>query len=336
MLSSLVLKYQSLNNSFKKKLVFNLGIDSGFFSEYNNMILAMLYCLDNRISFSLFSKQANFKIDKGWTDYFLSFCEEDLNDNHKRFNYRMPFIRTTKTGKKRHDLIFNHIVNPLKNSFDPFREGLKKIIYFRKSPRFDYFTYNVWNKFRSNEMMTKCYKIPELGIDGDIQEAASLLIKLTWRFNSTTQDRIDKLISSINLPDNYIGFHIRGGDKSKEYKIIEPYNYFQSAVELNTNRKAFVLTDDYGIIEELKIKFPEWDIYTLCGKEERGYSHKEFSNKSLEYKDQNLIKLFSSIEILNRSELFIGTFSSNPGMYMGMRKPKSKCIGLDFGSWIIW
>lgn len=300
------------------------------------MILAMLYCLDNKISFSLFSKEANFKIDKGWTDYFLPFCEEDFNSNHKRFNYRMPYIRITKTGKKNHDLIFNQIVNPIKNSFDPLREELKKIIYFKKSRRFDYFTYHLWNKFRSHEMITKHFAIPELGIKGDIQDATSILIKLTWRFNKRTQDRVEKLISSVKLPPDYIGFHIRGGDKGKEYKIIEPYDYFQKALKLSPNRNAFVLTDDYRIIEELEIKLPEWHIYTLCGKGERGYMHKEFSKKSSEYKDENLIKLFSSVEILNKSELFIGTFSSNPGMYMGMRKPKSKCVGIDFESWGIW
>jgi hypothetical protein len=31
-------KYNTLNNSYKKTLVFHLGKDAGFFSEYNFMI----------------------------------------------------------------------------------------------------------------------------------------------------------------------------------------------------------------------------------------------------------------------------------------------------------
>lgn len=48
-------EYKEVNESFKKVLIFKIGINSGFFSEYNNMILAMLYCLENRIQFKLSS-----------------------------------------------------------------------------------------------------------------------------------------------------------------------------------------------------------------------------------------------------------------------------------------
>ena len=38
-------RYQALNRTFRKELIFHLGSDAGFYSEFNNMILAIIYCL---------------------------------------------------------------------------------------------------------------------------------------------------------------------------------------------------------------------------------------------------------------------------------------------------
>jgi hypothetical protein len=57
-----------LNNSYKSKLVFGIGIHAGFYSEINNMVIAMVYCLHNGIKFSLHSSNANFRYKSGWED----------------------------------------------------------------------------------------------------------------------------------------------------------------------------------------------------------------------------------------------------------------------------
>lgn len=41
--------YIRLNNSFDKSVIFRLGISGGFFSEYNNMLVCMLYCMQHKI-----------------------------------------------------------------------------------------------------------------------------------------------------------------------------------------------------------------------------------------------------------------------------------------------
>jgi hypothetical protein len=329
-------EYEALNRSFKTRLVFSLGTNEGFFSEYNNMILAMLYCLENKICFSLYTKTANFKVKDGWTDYFLPFCDEESNTHHGRFNYRMPYVRNTKTNNKTYDYYFNKFVNPFKNSFDPFRARMRRLIYFRNSTPFNFYTYNLWNEFRSQEMMSKYFRIPELGIEGDLQTACAQLINYTWNYNSSTKQKVGKLIQSMNLPNEYIGIHIRRGDKQLEYYLFDIEEYIKKAESLSRLRHAFILTDDYRVITELRSRFIDWQFYTLCRPEETGYNNKEFSTKSLEYRQENLIKLFSSMDILYKSNLFIGTFSSNPGMYLGMRRPKESCIGIDFPDWRIW
>lgn len=60
----------------KDKLIFHLGHSAGFYSEFNNMVLAILYCKQHSIDFRLYSADANFGIRKGWRDYFLPFCAE--------------------------------------------------------------------------------------------------------------------------------------------------------------------------------------------------------------------------------------------------------------------
>lgn len=41
--------YIRLNNSFDKSVIFRLGISGGFFSEYNNMLVCMLYCMQHKL-----------------------------------------------------------------------------------------------------------------------------------------------------------------------------------------------------------------------------------------------------------------------------------------------
>lgn len=69
--------YQKVNEKFESVLVFHVGESAGFFSEYNCMILVMLYCLQHKIQFKLYSRDANFGYEKGWTDFFESFCKEE-------------------------------------------------------------------------------------------------------------------------------------------------------------------------------------------------------------------------------------------------------------------
>ena len=70
--------YHRVNDRSSPRFVYHLGGDSGFFSEYNNMILAILYCLDKKIRFSIYSKDANFKYKEGWNDYFSPFVRREV------------------------------------------------------------------------------------------------------------------------------------------------------------------------------------------------------------------------------------------------------------------
>lgn len=307
--------YRKKNESFRKQVVFRIGINAGFFSEYNNMILSMLYCLNHQIRFKLCSKNANFDPVNGWEGFFEPFCEEAdcMHTHYKTANWRYATKQLLKGN-----------LRALKN-FIPYFTFWKKNLY----------TQDIFGKARDIPLR-KQFNIPELRINGDIRQACSRLIGLTWKYNTWTQLQVDAYRSSLHLPSEYIGMHIRGGDKFEEADILQAEQYMQKAISLSDLKHAFILTDDYTIIERLYANYPDWKFYTLCSPEERGYYYDQFMNEGEKEKRDRTIKLFSSIDILAEATFFIGTYSSNPGMYLGMRMPAEKVFGIDFPHWRIW
>ena len=306
----LVERYRALNDSFSNKLTFRLGKEAGFFSEYNNMILAMAYCLKHRIAFTLYSKNAWFGT-KGWTGFFEPFCQEHTAKLHLQANTReVP----PPPGKKMRLLTF-----------------LASLLY-----GIDYFTWELWCQFHNRNMEKEVFTIPELGIDGDLRDACTTLADMTWRYNPVTQISVDQLINSIGLPPEYLGFHIRGGDKFMEDDLLPVKSYFDEISGYSACRHAFVLTDDFRIIESIRHEYPEWTIYTLCQENENGYHHQDFMRKDQGCIREHLLRLFASTDILRNSEFFIGTFTSNPGMYMGMRMDRERCLGVGNTQWRVW
>lgn len=61
-------RYRKVNGNFTKKLVFSAGIDAGFFAEFKYMVNAVVYCLQNKIQFCLYSRGANFG-KGGWSEF---------------------------------------------------------------------------------------------------------------------------------------------------------------------------------------------------------------------------------------------------------------------------
>ena len=53
--SEFIKKYNEVNFSYKDKCIFYIGHSSGFFAEFNYMVLAIIYCLVHNIQFKLYS-----------------------------------------------------------------------------------------------------------------------------------------------------------------------------------------------------------------------------------------------------------------------------------------
>ena len=160
-----------------KTIIFHLGSEAGFFSEFNNMVLAILYCHQNNINFKLYSKDANFAYEKGWTDYFEPFCEEVTESFHSAYNNRMPLF----------------IPNSLKYKI---KKNIYKILY-----HFDFYTYELWKNFHNHELEKERFVIDNK--DMDCLDASQYIINKIWRYNEHTHKTINDFVQKISLPNRY-------------------------------------------------------------------------------------------------------------------------------------
>ncbi|WP_455967123.1 hypothetical protein [Bacteroides fluxus] len=310
-------KYREINNSYKNKLVFHFGTGAGFYSELNNMVLCMLFCLKYKIRFILYSKDAYFSNQNGITEFFPSFCNETTSAFHHKWNMRdIPFS-------------YNHdFISKLKIKYALTR------IYIYKMFVGNYLTHDFFYEYRTFWFAAASFDIPELDILGDTQKAAGQLINMIYKFNPTYNEGICDLISTLKIPSIYAGLHIRGGDKIQERNLYSVDAYMEKLQKMSSIKDVFIMTDDYRLYEELQFKYPKYRFYTLTAPWERGYDNSSFKGIDREKQKQSLIKMFASIELLRKSEIIVGTYSANPGMFLGMVVPE-KMHGIDFENWQI-
>lgn len=310
--------YNRVNNSFKKKLIFHFGTGAGFYSEFNNMILCMLYCLKHNIRFILYSKDASFFDKNGWIDIFIPFCEESHSTFHHYFNKRKSYIYSKKT-----------LLQEIKEKI--FLTGT----WGYKMMTGNYLTNDIFFECRTTWFENDSFDFPQLEISGNTRESAGKLIDIVYKFNPDYSDKIMSTISNMNLPNKYVGIHARGGDKIVERDILSYKVYIDKAEKTTSIRNAFILTDDYRIYEDMVKEYPNWAFYTLTFKDETGYDNIKFIKSSKERKRKELLKIFTSLEIMRKADYFFGTYSSNPGMFLGMCMPAEKIYCLDHDHWII-
>jgi hypothetical protein len=168
----------------------------GFFSDYNNLILATLYCLHHRIQFRLASAGANFAVDRGFTDYFLPYFP--LEDNWcDRFNNRPGVLRPE----------LKLVAEQIKTA-----KGI------------EYFTQDLFDDFRSPEFARTTFDIPFLGIQGDLLQAASVVLRHIWELQPSVRQEVQAKIARLELPDEYVGFHIRRATRSVRHQRWQPRN----------------------------------------------------------------------------------------------------------------
>ncbi len=306
-------KYQKRNASFKKTLVFRTGIDAGFFTEYTYLVNAMLYCLQSQIRFKLYSNDANFGHDRGWTDYFLPFCDEICDSFHSRFNtHRTPSLKRIWGGGKTQRLRMTkwnikvhakHIIG-----------RLYALIKYKTVTQFNQDITLNYNKININ--------FPELNLNSDYLNDYRRMVDITWKLNARTKEESDSLIEGLKLPHKYIACQIRGGDKITETALINPEMYVRFIRETTDIKDVFVLTDDYSIFCSLQTLAPDLRWYTLCTPKEAGYVNSSFTHASSTQKRNQMVRLFTSVQLMMDSALFIGSITTGPSRFiMKLRYP---------------
>lgn len=285
----------------KQKLIFHAGHSTGFYSEFNNMVLAILYCRRHNIDFELYSKDANFGQSKGWTDFFMPFCKETSNPIHHYINQR---YEGPKGGNRKRLLDAYKMVHP-----------------------HTFLTHDLWNDFRhiSNTEMS-----PD-----EVRKAAGDIVSEIYRFNDVTLAEIKALMQKVTLDEPFIGFHVRGGDKIAENQLYNVESYVRKAEQMTDIRMGFVSSDDYRNVEEMRKRFPEWKFVSLTEESSLGYQQNAFNAADKISRRHDLINMMASMEYLCKAEMTFCTYSSNVGEFLGMRMG-DRAIGIDYDSWMIW
>ncbi len=300
-------EYEQFNMKFKRRLIWHFGTGNGFYSELNGLLLGVLYAAQYQYQFVLYAQDKNLCMPNGWEDVFLPFCP--------RFSFsligRSILIGTNHNCRR----------NKLTSLYKMFSEDITED---------DVFWYTHTNRFAVAE-----YNIPELGIKGDIHQAMRRLIPLVYRFNPFYRNKIDELKATIKLPDQYVGIHIRVGDKANEVEIIPPHRYLDKMKCYTSEINTFIYTDNIHVVNELRRCDKDLFLYSFVDDKDQGFDMKTVTNMSDEDRQLQLIKMFASIEVLLCSVLFVGTYSSNPGMFIGMLLDKKHIIGMDYPEWLL-
>lgn len=292
--------YRKLNESFDPVLVFHIGESAGFFSEYNNMIYSMLYCLQHRIQFKLYSKDANFGYQQGWTDFFEPFCKEENSRWHHWINMRPTAHWFTILKTKN----INLIKWKFKKIFFSLIAEIWKFCHCKM-----FLTQDLWHKVHSKDQYFCEYNIPELNIRGNIVHACEILVNITWSYKKDISDKLHTYMENQHLISNYISCQIRAGDKYLEFDLLSVDVYIEYLKKYPDIKDVFILTDDYSIFKQLNANYTQWNWHTLCETNEHGYIHSYFRKISKIEKKEQLIKLFASIEIIHLSDVFLGTIT---------------------------
>ena len=227
--NDLATRYHLLNSSFKKTMIYHIGIDAGFFTEYTYMLHAMLYCLQHKIQFKLYSDDANFGWEKGWEDCFAPFCEQVHEPFHHTYNtHRLPSWQALMKDKK---------LPKTKLLKWKLKVTCKNII----GKALAFFTYGkpVRLNFQVTFNPNQHFHIPELGIDGDYLHTFQKLTEITWKLNDTTAQECLQFAASLQLPPQYAGCQIRGGDKITETNLLPPEHYIRLIKEKTALRDPF-------------------------------------------------------------------------------------------------
>jgi hypothetical protein len=231
--------YTEINSSFELKLVYRLGSDSGFFSEINNMVLAMIYCIENNIQFQLYSKKGSYSADT-WLDYFRPFTIHKEELFHYAFNHR-PYI---------YPLPETFIIEELLE-----KRNKEKVL----------LTQHVWPFINDDKVYNVNKTINNSIINGNLLEVAQVVIKSIWHYNEKTSNDISSSLKELKLPAEYDALHIRRGDKITETKNSDIKEYFERLDSIIGKNQIpiFIATDDYSVIIEAKTKYPKKKYFTL-------------------------------------------------------------------------
>ena len=298
----------------KNNIIFSLTT-RGFYSELFNLSLAQLYAHHYGLQIRLNSWLWNFRLNKGWEDYFepvIKNTNNPLSAQDNVYTKEKPWI-----GK---------IYYKPSEFFTFYYRFLVNWIYFILHPT-TMLTKDVFEDMRSDHFINNV-----LGKD-----AFALLAKEyknIYKLNSKTKELLEKNKLSLSLPNEYIGVHIRRGDKitSEEMKAIHNNKYINEILKHSDSCKnIYIATDDVSIINEFKSILEPKGINVYYNKlnNSKGYDLVKFNKAKRQARQEEAINVLLDMDMLIHSVFFIGTYTSNLSRVVPFYLGLDKCVSLD-------
>lgn len=297
-----------------KTIIYSLST-RGMYSELFNLCLALVYARHHQLSLKLNTWLWNSRIKKGWQDYFeptITCSNNPFSAQDKVYTNEKPWIgKIYYKPKEFFTFYYRLILNHLYHITHPHHLLTKEI----------------FEDMRSNEF-----------IFGVLREKAFDLMassfKQMYRLNNNTMNHLKQRIGDLRLPDNYIGVHIRRGDKitSKEMQKIHLDKYVNTIINykgISTN--IYIATDDTSIINDIKGKLCThgFNLFYNSKNNSQGFNEADFNHSSKQARQEETLNVLLDMEVLIHSAFFIGTYTSNLSRVVPFFLGLDKCISLD-------
>lgn len=298
----------------KNRIIYSLST-RGLYSELFNLCLAIVYANHNQKYLKLNTWLWNSRIKKGWEDYF----EPTLDCSNNPFSAQDKVYTNEKPW-------FGKIYYKPKEFFSFYYRLILNYIYHILHPN-HLLTKDIFKVMRSKEFIHVI-----LG-----ENAFSLMastFKQLYVLNNHTKNHLKQRIDGLRLPNDYIGVHIRRGDKitSKEMQEIRLDKYINAIItHKDICSNVYIATDDISIINIIKEKLLSYgfNIFHNSQNKSTGFIEADFNSTSKQTRQEETLNVLLDMEVLIHSNFFIGTYTSNLSRVVPFFLGLDKCISLD-------
>ena len=298
----------------KNKIIYSLST-RGLYSELFNLCLAIVYAQQKNLLLELNTYLWNSRIKRGWLDYF----EPTLNISNN------PFSAQDKVYTNEKPWIGKIYYNP-KEFFTFYYRNCLNQIYKVLHP------HHLLTKDIFEDMRSRSFTNDTLGKNAfNLMESS---FKELYKLNFETSNFIKLKIKDMNIPDEYIGVHIRRGDKitSKEMNYIHNQKYIKAIVDHKAlSNNVYIATDDTNIINDLKTELESngFNVYYNLQNNSKGFDETAFNQADKQYRHKETINVLLDMELLTHSKFFVGTYTSNLSRVVPFFLRQDQCISLD-------
>ena len=296
------------------KIIYSLST-RGMYSELFNLCLALVYARHNHITLKLNTWLWNSRIKKGWEDYFeptLDCSNNPFPAQDKVYTNEKPWIgKIYYKPKEFFSYYYRLSLNSLYRILHPNQLLTKDVFMDMRSQAF---IHGILGKNAFNQMAASFRQI--------------------YQLNHETKKHIAKRVEKLKLPDNYIGVHIRKGDKITSEEMIDIHidNYIYTlSMHSNISTNVYIATDDASIINDLKPKLAclGFDLYYNIFNQSQGFNEASYNRASRQVKREETLNVLLDMEVLIHAKFFIGTYTSNLSRVVPFFLGLDHCVSLD-------